>query len=271
MTTTPPKAMTIAGSDAGGGSGIQADLKTFAAFGVYGTSVVTAVTAQNTREVAAIAEVPEEIVIAQIDTIFEDIGADAIKTGMLSAKSIVEGVVDRLEAWGAPKLVVDPLIIAASGAPLLQPAAVDALTLELLPMALIVTPTVQQAELITGRTIASLDDACGAMTALNALGSRFVILKGGQTLQTDLVFDGEAFIELDGPSIGAANHYGGDSTFSAAITALLARGEEPLAAVVAAKRYVERAAQASYPIGEGRTPLNHRFALDALESGAPSR
>ncbi len=271
MTSTPPRAMTIAGSDAGGGSGIQADLKTFAAFGIYGTSVVTAVTAQNTREVAAIAEVPEEIVIAQIDTIVEDIGTDAIKTGMLSARSIVEVVVDRLGAWGAPKLVVDPLIIAASGAPLLQPDALATLKRELLPMALVVTPTVQQIELLTHRTIRSPEDGHAAARMLSALGPRYVVLKGGQTVPSDLVFDGESFTALDGAPVDAANLYGLDSTFSAAITALLARGEEPMAAIATAKRYVEQAARAAYAVGDGRKPLNHLFALEPLASGpAPS-
>lgn len=266
MTTTPPRAMTIAGSDAGAGSGIQADLKTFAAFGVYGTSVVTAVMAQNTREVAAIAEVPEEIVIAQIDTIIEDIGADAIKTGMLSAKATVEAVVDRLEAWGAPRLVVDPLIVAPSGAPLLQPDALGALKRELLSMALIATPTIQQAEILTRRTIGSRDDACDVARAIHALGPRYVVLKGGRTLPTDSVFDGQAFTELDGAPVDADDWYGTDSTYSAAITALLARGDEPLTAIASAKQYVKQAADASSAVGEGHVPLNHFFALNPFAS-----
>lgn len=271
MTTTPPKAMTIAGSDAGGSDGLQADLKTFAAFGVYGTSVVTAVTAQNSHEVAAIAEVPEEIVIAQIDTVIEDIGTDAIKTGMLSARSIVEAVVDRLEAWGAPRLVVDPLIIAASGAPLLHVEAVATLKRELLPMALIMTPTLQQAELLTRRTITSIDGAHDAMRALHALGPKYVVLKGGQTLPTDLVFDGRTITELAGDPVDAADRYGMDSTYSAAITALLAREEAPLDAIAGAKHYVEHASRAAYAIGTGRTPLHHFFALEPLETGSTRR
>lgn len=147
-----PKAMTIAGSDSGAGAGIQADLKTFAAFGVYGTSVVTAVTAQSTRGVFAIAEVPEEVVIAQIDVTIEDIGATAAKTGMLSSASIVDCVADRMEAWG-PRLVVDPVMVAKSGDHLLQPAAVTAMKRDLLPLAEVVTPNVPEAEVLSGRSI----------------------------------------------------------------------------------------------------------------------
>ncbi|MCC6313469.1 MAG: bifunctional hydroxymethylpyrimidine kinase/phosphomethylpyrimidine kinase, partial [Thermomicrobiales bacterium] len=150
----PPKAMTVAGSDSGGGAGIQADLKTFAALGVYGTSAVTAVTAQNTRGVFAIAEVPEEVVAAQIDAIMEDIGADAIKTGMLSGVSIVEVVADRLEAWGRP-LVVDPVMIAKSGDHLLHPAAVAAVKRLLLPLATVVTPNAPEAAVLSGLPVES--------------------------------------------------------------------------------------------------------------------
>lgn len=152
------KAMTIAGSDSGGGAGIQADLKTFSALGVYGTSVLTAVTAQNTVEVSAIAEVPEEVVIAQIDTVFEDIGADAVKVGMLSSRPIIENVADRLEAWGPKHLVVDPVMVSKSGAPLLQPDAVRSLVKDLLPFASIVTPNVPEAEVLSHRKIATADD-----------------------------------------------------------------------------------------------------------------
>src|ERR687893_632994 len=152
---TPPKAMTIAGSDSGGGAGIQADLKTFAAFGVYGTSAVTAVTAQNTRGVFAVAEVPEEVIALQIDVVLEDIGAAATKTGMLSSASIVETVANRLEAWGVDNLVVDPVMIAKGGHPLLHESAVDAVKQHLLPLALIVTPNIPEAEVLSGMTIAS--------------------------------------------------------------------------------------------------------------------
>src|SRR3712207_4732044 len=145
---TMPTVMTIAGSDSGAGAGIQADLKTFAAFGVYASSVLTAVTAQNTRGVFAVAEVPEEVIALQIDVVLEDIGAEAVKTGMLSSASIVETIAGRLEAWGVDKLVVDPVMIAKGGHPLLQPSAVEAVKLHLLPLALIVTPNIPEAEVL---------------------------------------------------------------------------------------------------------------------------
>ena len=150
---TPPKALTVAGSDSGGGAGIQADLKTFAALGVYGTSALTAITAQNTRGVFAVAEVPEEVVAAQIDAVLEDIGADAAKTGMLSSAPIIEVVADRLEAWGVDKLVVGPVMVAKSGDHLLHPSAVSALRTLLLPLALVVTPNIREASVLADRPV----------------------------------------------------------------------------------------------------------------------
>ena len=190
---TPPKALTIAGSDSGGGAGIQADLKTFAALGVYGSSVVTAVTAQNTRGVFAVAEVPEEVIAIQIDVVLEDIGAAAAKTGMLSSASIVETVADRLEAWGVEKLVVDPVMVAKGGHPLLQQSAVTAVKQHLLPLALVVTPNIPEAEVLSGITVDSPDAAREAARAIAALGPRWVVIKGGHLAgdATDLVYDGE--------------------------------------------------------------------------------
>jgi hydroxymethylpyrimidine/phosphomethylpyrimidine kinase len=259
--STPPiaKALTIAGSDSGGGAGIQADLKTFAALGVYGSSVLTAVTAQNTIEVAAIAEVPDEVVIAQIDTVLEDIGASAIKTGMLSSASIIQNTADRLEAWGIPYLVVDPVMVSKSGAPLLQPAAVAALKRDLLRFATIVTPNVAEAEVLSGRPVESLDDAREAAKAIHALGPKIVIVKGGHLdgPVVDLVYDGATFLPLEGERIQTTNTHGTGCTFSAAITALLAHGVETMAAIQLAKRYIENALRHSYAIGEGHSPVNH--------------
>jgi hydroxymethylpyrimidine/phosphomethylpyrimidine kinase len=259
MPNTPKKAMTIAGSDSGGGAGIQADLKTFAALGVYGTSVLTAVTAQNTVEVAAIAEVPEEVVIAQIDTVAEDIGADAVKTGMLSSASIIQNVADRLEAWGIAWLVVDPVMVSKSGAPLLNPNAVDAIRGDLLPLASIVTPNIPEAEILAGMTIASDDNAREAAKRIQAMGPSIVIVKGGHLEGTpvDLVYDGEQFLPVEGTRIDTRNTHGTGCTFSAAITALLAHGLDPLTAIPLAKRYVEAALASSISIGEGHSPVNH--------------
>jgi hydroxymethylpyrimidine/phosphomethylpyrimidine kinase len=263
MSTTIPKALTIAGSDSGAGAGIQADLKTFAAFGVYGTSVLTAVTAQNTLEVAAIAEVPEEVVIAQIDSVLEDIGADAIKIGMLSSRGIIENVADRVEAWGVKHLVVDPVMISKSGALLLQPDAIKTLAKDLLPLATIVTPNVPEAEVLSKRKIAGADDVREAARAIHALGPRIVIIKGGHLdgPAVDLVFDGETFTPIEGERIDTKNTHGTGCTFSAAITALLALGLPELEAIQLAKRYIEAALRNSYPIGAGHSPVNHATPL----------
>jgi hydroxymethylpyrimidine/phosphomethylpyrimidine kinase len=255
------KAMTIAGSDSGAGAGIQADLKTFAALGVYGACVLTAVTAQNTRAVLAIAEVPEEVIALQIDGVLEDIGADAIKTGMLSSASIIDTVSDRLEAWGISSLVVEPVMVAKSGDALLQPTAVRALATRLLPLALVVTPNLPEAEVLSKRSIQNDEDVREAARAIAALGPRYVVVKGGHRAgnPVDLVFDGVAFTELGAERVETKNTHGTGCTFSAAITAYLARGSEPTAAIAAAKTYLTGALKASYAIGQGHSPVNHFF------------
>jgi len=257
------KAMTIAGSDSGGGAGIQADLKTFAAFGVYGTSVLTAVTAQSTRGVFAIAEVPEEVVIAQLDVVLEDIGTDAAKTGMLSNPIIVENVADRLEAWGVTKLVVDPVMVAKGGQRLLQPEAIVALQRYLLPLALIATPNIPEAEVLAGRSITTDAEGREAARRIADQGPAFVVIKGGhrEGPPVDLVFDGRDFVELPGERIETRNTHGTGCTFSAAITSLLAQGTHPLEAIADAKAFVSAALRASYSIGDGHSPVNHLFGL----------
>ena len=268
------KAMTIAGSDSGGGAGIQADLKTFAALGVYGSSVITAVTAQNTIEVAAIAEVPEEVVIAQIDTVIHDIGADAAKTGMLSSKGIIENVADRLEAWGVPHLVVDPVMVSKGGVALLQPDAVDALKRDLLPFADIVTPNLAEAEALAGRQIATPAHAQEAAKAIAALGPTTVIIKGGHLpgAPIDLVYHDGAFTPVEGTRVNTSCTHGTGCTFSAAIAAFLAQGIDTMAAIHLAKLYIQNALEHAVPIGEGHSPVAHfaplpaeiRVALDAV-------
>lgn len=267
----PPKAMTIAGSDSGGGAGIQADLKTFAAFGVYGTSAVTAVTAQNTRGVFAVAEVPEEVIALQIDVVLEDIGTDAVKTGMLSSAAIVRTVADRLEAWGVGPLVVDPVMVAKSGHPLLQESAVAALTQHLLPLAFVVTPNLPEAEILSGLTIASPAAMREAAQAIAAFGSRIVVIKGGHLAgdATDLVYDGSSFTEFSAPRIDTVNTHGTGCSFSAAITALLARGVAPLDAIGQAKSWLTQAIKRSYPIGAGHSPVNHFHAFAAAAAATP--
>ena len=258
----PAKAMTIAGSDSGGGAGIQADLKTLAAFGVYGTSVLTAVTAQNTRGVFAVAEVPEEVIALQIDVVLEDIGADAVKTGMLSSAAIVATVADRLEAWGVDRLVVDPVMVAKGGHPLLQESAVAAVKERLLPLALVVTPNLPETEVLSGIEIVSPEAARAAARVIADLGPRYVIVKGGHREgdATDLVFDGESFTELRAERIDTPNTHGTGCTYSAAIAALLARGLPPLEAIAAAKTWLTAAIRESYSIGGGHSPVNHFHA-----------
>jgi hydroxymethylpyrimidine/phosphomethylpyrimidine kinase len=251
--------MTIAGSDSGGGAGIQADLKTFAALGVYGTSVLTAVTAQNTKEVAAIAEVPEEVVIAQIDTVIEDIGAQAVKTGMLSSKRLIVNIVDRLEAWGIPHLVIDPVMISKSGVPLLSRDAVATVRDELLPLATVVTPNLMEAETLTRLEVKNQAQMEEAARAMHDMGPRVVVVKGGHLDGTpvDLAYDGDSMYWLEAARVDTPNTHGTGCTFSAAIAALLAHGCSNLEAIRLAKRYVTNALEHSYAIGEGHSPVNH--------------
>ena len=257
--------MTIAGSDSGGGAGIQADLKTFAALGTYGTSIVTAVTAQNTKEVAAIAEVPEEVVIAQIDTVAEDIGAQAAKTGMLSSKRIIVNLVDRLEAWGIPHLVVDPVMMSKAGVPLLSRDAIVTLKKELLPMATVVTPNLGEAEILTRSKVTSQQHMEDAAKAIRQLGPPIVVIKGGHLEGTpvDLVLDGEDVHWLEASRVDTTNTHGTGCTFSAAIAAFLAHGCGNLEAIRLAKLYVTNALEHSYSIGEGFSPVNHFAPLPA--------
>jgi hydroxymethylpyrimidine/phosphomethylpyrimidine kinase len=264
---TTPKALTIAGSDSGGGAGIQADLKTFAAHGVYGTSAITAVTAQNTREVIAVAEVPEEVVAAQIDSVLEDIGAGAIKTGMLSSARIVSTVAERIEAWGIPT-VVDPVMVSKSGNFLLAPEAVSAVKRQLIPASLIVTPNHHEAAVLTGIEITSDDDAREAARSLADMGARIVVIKGGHRpgAPIDLVFDGTAFGELSAERIETENTHGTGCTYSAAIAANLALGFGPLESIARAKLYLTEALRTSYRVGGGHSPVNHLFALEPLGS-----
>lgn len=264
--------MTIAGSDSGGGAGIQADLKTFAALGVYGSSVVTAVTAQNTVEVAAIAEVPDEVVIAQIDTVVEDIGANAVKTGMLSGRSIIQNVADRLVAWGIPWLVVDPVMVAKSGVPLLQPNAVEVLKSDLLPIASIVTPNLAEAEILANMSITTLDHMRDAARRIAELGPGIVLIKGGhlEGPPIDIVFDGSTCLSVEGERIETRNTHGTGCTYSAAITALLAYGLPPIASIQLARLYLESTLRHSYSVGEGHSPVNHFAPLPAAVAAAIS-
>jgi len=255
--------LTIAGSDSGGGAGIQADLKTFAALGVYGTSALTAVTAQNTVGVRAVEEVSPALVAAQIDAVLEDIGADAAKTGMLSSAAIVAVTVGRIRAHGIARLVVDPVMVAKSGDRLLREDAVRALRTDLLPLALVVTPNLPEAETLAGVTIGSRADLEDAARRIAALGPRYVLIKGGHAPgdPIDILYDGRAFREYPGARIATTSTHGTGCTLSAAIVAYLARGLAVEDAVGRAKEYVVAAMCAASPIGRGHGPLHHLFAL----------
>ncbi|MSP79280.1 MAG: bifunctional hydroxymethylpyrimidine kinase/phosphomethylpyrimidine kinase [Dehalococcoidia bacterium] len=264
-----PVAMTIAGSDSGGGAGIQADLKTFAALGVYGTSIITAITAQNTQIVAAIHEVPLEIIAAQIDTVIADIGIDVLKTGMLSSTAIIELVAERIGKYALDRIVVDPVMVAKGGDRLLQESAVEALQTMLIPLATIVTPNAPEAEALTGRKVASVADARqAAKTIVEELGAKCAVVKGGHLdgPAIDVFYDGREFHEFRAKRIQTTSTHGTGCTFASAVAAYLAHGYEPVEAVARAKRYVTQAILKAYPIGQGHGPLNHFYRLKEPQS-----
>ena len=261
---TIPRALTIAGSDSGGGAGIQADLKTFSALGVFGMSALTALTAQNTTGVFAVHEVPPEVVAAQIDAVVEDIGVDAAKTGMLSSAPIIEAVADRVRQHRVGNLVVDPVMVAKSGDRLLREDAVDALRALLLPLATVVTPNIPEAEVLTGSPIAGVEDARRAARVLvEEMGARAAVVKGGHGRgpAVDVFYDGRETRLLRAPRIETTNTHGTGCTFASAIAAGLARGLPPLAAVRLAKRYVTAAMRRAFPLGGGHGPLHHFYRL----------
>ncbi len=257
------KALTIAGSDSGGGAGIQADLKTFAALGVFGTSVLTAITAQNTVAVTAVHEIPTEIIAAQLDAVLADIGTDAAKTGMLSSAAIIETVAAGVRRHNITKLVVDPVMVAKSGDHLLRRDAVGALRELLLPLALVVTPNIPEAETLAEMTITTDDDRREAARRIAAFGPRYVIVKGGHAPgdPVDFLYDGHASIPIDaGPRIATPNTHGTGCTFSAAIAAGLAKGHDVERAVREAKTYITEALRRSYRVGAGHSPVHHFHA-----------
>jgi hydroxymethylpyrimidine/phosphomethylpyrimidine kinase len=255
------KALTIAGSDSSGGAGIQADLKTFMAFGVYGMSAITALTAQNTAGVQGIVDISPDFVREQIRSVMTDIGTDAAKTGMLSNAAIVKAVAEAVSEFRIPNLVVDPVMIAKSGAPLLAPEARKALVEELLPLATVITPNVFEAESILGRRIDGLDAMKKAARELRNTGCRWVVLKGGQldieSQAVDVLFDGRELIMFRSPRLESMCTHGSGCTFASAITAGLAKGLTPPDAVKRAKDYVTEAIRKGFPMGSGRGPTNH--------------
>ncbi|HEX2230216.1 MAG TPA: bifunctional hydroxymethylpyrimidine kinase/phosphomethylpyrimidine kinase [Candidatus Binatia bacterium] len=257
------KALTIAGSDSGAGAGIQADLKTFAALGVYGTSAVTAVTAQNTRGVSKVLALAPEVVTAQIEAVIADIGADALKTGMLANAAIIASVAEAVEKYRLRNLVVDPVMVATSGDLLIKKNAVAALRALLIPLAIVVTPNIAEAEELTGMTLSKREDFSEAARQIVQMGARSVIIKGGHRVgpALDLFYDGRSFRQLHARRIRTKNTHGTGCTFSAAIAAYLAKGEKLESAVVLAKKYITSAIAEAFRVGSGHGPVHHFYRL----------
>lgn len=258
--TTLAKALTIAGSDSGGGAGIQADLKTFMALDVYGTSVLTAVTAQNTLGVQAVVELSPEFVAQQFDSVLSDIGAHAAKTGMLASIPLVRMVSQKIQEYQLRQLVVDPVMVAKGGHPLLREEARRVLAEILLPLALVVTPNLHEASLLAGMEVNDRTSMEEAARRIKALGPACVVVKGGHLEQEacDLLFDGRSFRAYVSPKLDTVCTHGAGCTFSAAITAGLAKGQDVAEAVATAKTFVTKAMTAGFLIGQGHAPLHHR-------------
>jgi len=254
-----PKALTIAGSDSGGGAGIQADLKTFAALEVYGSSAITAVTAQNTVGVTQVLALSPKLVAAQIEAVLSDIGADAIKTGMLANQPIIEIVARQFRQKSLKNVVVDPVMVATSGDLLIEKKAVGALRDKLLPLATIVTPNIPEAEELSGMKLSGAGAVERAAQVIVKLGARSVLIKGGhrQGAAVDLFYDGKKFCRFKAARVRTKNTHGTGCTLSAAIAAFLARGEELERAVALAKQYITAALRASFTVGAGHSPVHH--------------
>jgi hydroxymethylpyrimidine/phosphomethylpyrimidine kinase len=260
------RVLTIAGSDSGGGAGIQADLKTISALGCYGMSVITALTAQNTRGVTGIHAVPPEFVAEQIKAVLSDIGADAVKIGMLYSAELIATVAEQLKIHGARSIVLDPVMVAQSGDKLLRDDAIEALKTHLLPLADVVTPNLPEAEVLLGRKSATAADMEAAARSLAVWGSRSVLVKGGhldQADSSDLLYlaDEDRVVALTAARIQSRNTHGTGCTLSSAIASYLAKGCDIEEAVRNAKHYIHEAieAGAAYTIGRGHGPVHHFF------------
>lgn len=265
MPPTPPIALTIAGSDSGGGAGIQADLKTFHAFGVFGTSAVTAVTAQNTLGVSAVHPIPVKVVRAQLEAVAADLPPRAVKTGMLATAELVEGVGAAIRDLDLPGYVMDPVMVATSGDRLLDADAESALVRELLPLATVVTPNLYEVEILAGMQVQTVEDAMHAARRLVDLGAGAALVKGGH-LQgdeaVDVLWDGREEYVWRRPRMMTRSTHGTGCTLSAAITAGLALGQPLPEAVERAVEYVARAIRTAPGFGQGRGPLNHFAPVD---------
>lgn len=259
-----PRALTIAGSDSGGGAGIQADLKTFSALGVYGMTSITAVTVQNTKGVSGFEELSPDTVAEQIRSVAGDIGVDAAKTGMLASAAIVEAVAEAIEETRLPHLVVDPVFVSKHGHPLLADDAVGALRRLILPLATLVTPNLPEAAGLAGFDVQDQDDMRRAAGAILELGPHAVLVKGGHLegdRATDLFVEGGVEEWIDASRIDTPHTHGTGCTLSAAITAHLARGASLQEAVRAGKDFVTEAIRHAFPLGEGIGPVDHLWSI----------
>lgn len=257
--------LTVAGSDSGGGAGIQADLKSIHANGGYGLSVITSITAQNTREVTRAFDLPTDLIDAQIDAIFSDFDVAAVKTGMLSSIEIVGTVAEKLRHYSPSNIVIDPVTLSKSKYPLLKPDAIECLKTELLPLATVVMPNVPEAELLTECEIQTLDDAKMAAKVIQGYGCQSVLVKGGHLSgekSTDVLYTDGTFTLFEAERIETKNTHGTGCTYSAAIAAHLGLGKDLFAAIQSAKDYITNAIRYSLDIGGGHGPTNHFYFLN---------
>lgn len=253
--------LTIAGSDSGGGAGIQADIKTFAALGMYGMTAITAITAQNTLGVYEVLELDPEIIKAQIDAVFRDIRVDAVKIGMVCNAGIIRQIASSLKEWGAVNIVLDPVMISTSGYQILKQEAIETLKKEMFPLAAVVTPNLPEAEVLSGKRIINTEDMEHAAKAIFCLGPKSVLIKGGHLEgdACDLFFDGEKVSVFTVPRINKKNTHGTGCTLSSAIAAHLASGFDLITAVGKSKEYLTGAIEHSFPLGNGAGPVHHFY------------
>jgi hydroxymethylpyrimidine/phosphomethylpyrimidine kinase len=254
----PARVLIVAGSDSSGGAGIQADLKTVSALGVYGMTAITALTAQNTEGVFGIVETDPEFVALQMQVCFDDVGCDAIKTGMLSNAGIIEAVADQISRHPGIPVVVDPVMISTSGMPLLDPQAVASLRQKLLPLATVVTPNLHEAGALVGHAISRLDEMKVAARAIRGFGAQNVVVKGGhlEGRAVDLLFDGREFVEFPADRIATKDSHGTGCIFASALAGGLAKGKTVRESVALAKEFVTAAIRRGLPLGRGHGPAN---------------
>ena len=259
-----PVSLTIAGSDSGGGAGIQADLKTFSALGTFGCSVITAVTAQNTTGVYGIHEIPLDIIESQIDAVLNDLNPNVIKTGMLASIEVIKLISEKIKSSKTKNIVVDPVMIAKGGDKLIQDNAIGHLISELLPLSTVVTPNIPEAEVLSHMSISNTQDIESAAKIIHKMGPDFVVIKGGHSNDSksnDIIFDGQKFTTLEANRILTTNTHGTGCTYASAIAAGLAKNYSVEKSVKEAKNYVTEAIKNEPGLGNGHGPLNHFFML----------